>query len=133
MSVTSASCLCGAVKLEIRGDPRMKNLCHCSSCQKFTGGIFGSFAAYAVEQVTFTESEPDVLKTYNDTTPESGSVLRRSFCGKCGSPVRIQTSSLPDALVVPVGVIDGDKAGLQTPGGVILQGQGGLGRCRREC
>ncbi|KAI1744252.1 glutathione-dependent formaldehyde-activating, GFA [Xylaria scruposa] len=106
----TASCLCGGIKVEIRGDPIMKNSCHCTSCQKYTGAVFGSMAAYRVEQVTFTESEPSLLKTYTDTTPESGDVLNRSFCGKCGSPVRAQTGKRPDVLVVPVGIIDGDKA-----------------------
>ncbi|KAI0453647.1 Mss4-like protein [Xylaria acuta] len=110
MPERTASCLCGGVKAEMHGEPFRKNLCHCSSCQKFTGAPFGSFAAYKVEQVTFTESEPSVLKTYDDTSPESGEVLKRSFCGKCGSPVRIQPASRLDVLVVPVGIIDGDKA-----------------------
>ncbi|KAI1133559.1 glutathione-dependent formaldehyde-activating, GFA [Nemania abortiva] len=110
MSVRNASCLCGGIQVEMRGDPSMANLCHCSSCQKFTGGAFGSLAAYKTEQVTFTEAEPSVLKTYEDTSPESGNVLKRSFCGKCGSPVRILSSRTPDTLVIPVGIIDGDKA-----------------------
>lgn len=62
------------------------------------------------QQVTFTESEPSVLKTYEDTSPDSGRVLLRSFCGKCGSPVKVQRASHLDTLVVPVGIIDGDKA-----------------------
>ncbi|KAI0913182.1 Mss4-like protein [Ustulina deusta] len=109
MSVRTASCLCGGIKIEIRGTPFMQNLCHCSSCQKSTGAPFGSLAAYKTEQVTFTESEPSVLKTYIDTSPESGGVLKRSFCGKCGSPVGIQRGSNPDTLVLPIGIIDGNK------------------------
>ncbi|KAI8950998.1 glutathione-dependent formaldehyde-activating, GFA [Xylaria longipes] len=110
MSERTASCLCGGIKIEMRGDPFIKNLCHCSSCQKFTGAAFNSLAGYKVEQVTFTESDPSVLKTYRDTSPESGEVLERSFCGKCGSPVRISRASQPGLLVVPVGIIDGDKS-----------------------
>ncbi|KAI0489639.1 glutathione-dependent formaldehyde-activating, GFA [Xylaria cf. heliscus] len=104
------SCLCGGVKVEVQGDPFRTNLCHCSSCQKSTGAVFGSFAAYNIEQVTLTESEPSVLKTYSDTSPESGAVLNRSFCGKCGSPVNVTTSKAAGTIVLPVGIIDGDKA-----------------------
>ena len=50
-----------------------------------------------------------MLKTYIDTTPESGDVLKRSFCGKCGSPVRVESGRNPGAMVIPVGIIDGDK------------------------
>ncbi|KAI1294543.1 Mss4-like protein [Xylaria venustula] len=112
MSATSAktaSCLCGGVKLEIHGAPVMQNLCHCSSCQKSTGAAFGSMAAYKAEQVILTESEPSMLKTYVDKTPESGRVLKRSFCGNCGSPVKSLSSAAPGNVVVPIGIIDGDK------------------------
>jgi hypothetical protein len=47
---------------------------------------------------------------YDDASPESGNVLRRSFCGRCGSPVRIKSGVRPDLVAVPVGIIDGDKA-----------------------
>ncbi|KAI1190525.1 Mss4-like protein [Nemania serpens] len=148
MSVGTASCLCGSIKVEMRGDPYTSNLCHCSSCQKYTGSVFGWFAVYKAEvrplskprpslrllhaynyrdrsarkrttfntltlgnqqQVTFTESEPSVMITYKDASPESGETLARSFCGKCGSPVSSQTLSKPDMIVVPVGIVDGDK------------------------
>ncbi|KAI0543098.1 Mss4-like protein [Xylaria digitata] len=118
MTVKTASCLCGGIKVEIHGDPFMRNLCHCSSCQKSTGAAFGSLAAYMTDvritvplpmQVTYVESEPSLLKTFIDTSPESGDILKRSFCGKCGSPVRVQRGSKPDTLIVPVGIIDGDK------------------------
>ncbi|KAJ3564367.1 hypothetical protein NPX13_g7871 [Xylaria arbuscula] len=109
MSERTASCLCGAIKIEIQGSPFLQNLCHCESCQKYTGATFGTMAAYKNEQLKFTESEADVLKTYNDTTPESGGTLKRSFCGNCGSPVRVQSSKNPGASVIPVGIIDGGK------------------------
>ncbi|KAI0443336.1 Mss4-like protein [Xylaria telfairii] len=109
MSERTASCLCGGVKVQVQGEPIMKNLCHCSSCQKFTGVVFGSFVTYKTEQVTFTETEPSILKMYEDASTDSGQVLQRSFCGKCGSPVRVQRANT-DFLAVPVGIIDGDKA-----------------------
>ncbi|KAI0204754.1 Mss4-like protein [Astrocystis sublimbata] len=110
MSERTASCLCGSVKTEIRGEPAMTNLCHCSSCQKFTGAVYGSMAAYKTEQLTFIEAEPSVLKTYDDTTPESGGTLKRSFCGKCGSPMRVISTRHLEFAVIPVGTIDGDKS-----------------------
>ncbi|KAI2625227.1 Mss4-like protein [Xylaria nigripes] len=109
MSVTTASCLCGSIKGELRGEPVFRNLCHCSSCQKSTGVVFGSFAAYNIEQVTFTESEPSIMKTYEDKSPDSGSVLLRSFCGKCGSLIKCTRDTRSHMMVVPMGIIDGDK------------------------
>ncbi|KAI1119669.1 glutathione-dependent formaldehyde-activating, GFA [Nemania sp. NC0429] len=109
MSIRNASCLCGGIKVEIRGDPSSSNLCHCSSCQKNTASVFGWFAIFEAKQITFTKSEPSLLRTYIDESPESGNVLTRSFCGKCGSTVSSQPLSNLDVLVIPVGIIDGDK------------------------
>ena len=36
-----------------------------------------------------------MLRTYIDTSPESGRVLERSFCGRCGSNVRISMQPPP--------------------------------------
>ena len=63
--------------------------------------------------------DPGALRTYADTSPESGSVLERSFCGRCGSNVRVTMRSAPpgselntaEFVAVPQGVIDGDGEG----------------------
>ncbi|KAI1166493.1 Mss4-like protein [Nemania serpens] len=123
MSIRNASCLCGDIKLEIRGDPIASNLCHCVSCQKYTASVFGWFSVYKTEQVTFTESEPSVLKTYKDGSPESGEILTRSFCGKCGSPVSSQPLSVPEIIVVPVGIVDGDKTTFKPQAELYCQGR----------
>ena len=38
----SASCLCGAIKFDITGDPVTFMVCHCVNCQKATGSVFMS-------------------------------------------------------------------------------------------
>ncbi|KAI0022456.1 glutathione-dependent formaldehyde-activating, GFA [Xylariomycetidae sp. FL0641] len=107
------SCLCGANKLRIEGDALRQNLCHCSSCQKTTGGSFAHLAAFREEQVSLTQahpSRPSTLRTYADTTPESGGTLHKTFCGTCGTPLRARrTPAVAGArgvVVVPVGVLD---------------------------
>ncbi|CAJ2512953.1 Uu.00g010720.m01.CDS01 [Anthostomella pinea] len=111
-TVRNGSCLCGSIKVRMEGEPFRTNLCHCSSCQKFSGGIFASLAVYKTDQVTYTPSSPSVMKTFTDTTPESGRVLLRYFCGTCGSPVKgARTGRDADFVVVPLGIIDGDTAG----------------------
>ncbi|KAI1328306.1 Mss4-like protein [Xylariaceae sp. FL0255] len=113
MSANSGSCLCGSIKLAIRGDPVMTNLCHCTTCQKFSGSVFASLSVYKTKDVTITESEPSIMKMFEDRTPESGRVLYRWFCGKCGSPVRGTRADSDELTVVPVGIIDHGKASLK--------------------
>ncbi|KAI1504647.1 Mss4-like protein [Biscogniauxia marginata] len=125
----TGSCLCGGVKLRIEGEPFRTNLCHCTSCQKFSGAFCASLAVYKSEQVTITPTDPTLTPhTYVDTTPESGNVLERSFCGRCGSPLTGRRrggdgsgiggggggGGLPEELVaVAVGVVDGPKDDLR--------------------
>ncbi|KAH8203380.1 hypothetical protein TruAng_002475 [Truncatella angustata] len=110
----TGSCLCGAIQLKIAGEPLFTNLCHCISCQKSTGTIIASVAAFKPEQLEYTVTPPDVLKTYVDGSPLSGNTLERSFCSICGSRVRNEATRRKGVMaVVPTGIIDGDKAGLK--------------------
>ncbi|RYP92807.1 hypothetical protein DL770_001087 [Monosporascus sp. CRB-9-2] len=109
----TGSCLCGAIKVRIQGHPHRTNLCHCASCQKSTGVVYASMAAFKSDDVTYTASDPSLLRTYDDTSPESGRVLERSFCGRCGSNVRVVSRSQVELTVVPQGIIDGDKDDLR--------------------
>lgn len=60
--------------------------------------------------MTYTLSDPSLLRDYDDHTPESGSVLTYSFCGRCGSQVRAtKTPGGEGFVVVPLGVLDGDQ------------------------
>ncbi|KAI0004672.1 Mss4-like protein [Xylariaceae sp. FL0662B] len=111
-SSRTGSCLCGAIQLRVEGNPVRTNLCHCVSCQKSTGVVFASMAAYPLSQFTMTATPPTALRTYSDASPESGRVLERSFCGVCGSRVVI-TAQGRDIAAVPVGVLDGAKADLR--------------------
>ncbi|KAH9904205.1 Mss4-like protein [Xylariomycetidae sp. FL2044] len=109
----TGSCMCGAIKVRITGTPLRTNLCHCNTCQKSCGGEFAELSAWKAEDVEYTFSDPSVFQVYDDKSPESGSVLQRSFCGTCGSRVKIAKVANPEALVIPVGIIDGDKSDLK--------------------
>lgn len=69
----SGRCLCGAVSVTVKGhDPRI-GACHCRMCQRWSGGLFLSFRATAVEV------QGDVVHYQSSTFAE------RAFCPKCGS------------------------------------------------
>ncbi|KAI1186372.1 Mss4-like protein [Nemania serpens] len=113
MSTRTGSCLCGSIKVVIQGKPVLTNICHCTSCQKFSGGAFGPLAVFKTSEVTFSESEPSIMKTYDDTSSESGRIVKRLFCGRCGSSLCGIRVGMDDVSIVPIGILDGDKSDLK--------------------
>lgn len=100
----TAGCLCGAVQLELFGEPVFMGLCHCESCRRWIGSPVHGSALYASDNVTFIQGE-DMLSTYK-RTPDTGSI--RKFCKLCGSPVLIDhpTINMTDFPAVQIPDLD---------------------------
>ena len=90
------SCLCGAVRIELSGEPYRVGICHCRDCRKKSGGIFTSWAIYPVNQVKVTGKTAS-RKLRND--------YARHFCPACASPV-YETQAGSDEAEVFLGVLD---------------------------
>ena len=67
----TGGCLCGAVRYELRGEPYIAGLCHCTTCRKLTGSSFSATANWHADQFTLSGE----LRTYEN----------RQFCPTCGS------------------------------------------------
>jgi hypothetical protein len=89
----SGSCLCGAVRYEIRGDIGAGFYCHCSRCRKASGSAFASNAVVAADDFVVTAGR-DALKTF---VADTG--LHRSFCTNCGSPIISRREGVPQVRV----------------------------------
>lgn len=74
-------CFCGAVKIEVSGEPAVAGICHCESCQKWHAAPIAAFALWPKDSVRITQGE-DILGTFNKT----GESARR-WCTQCGSNV----------------------------------------------
>ena len=71
----TASCNCGAIRIEARGQPVRVGLCHCITCRKGSSAPFTASAIWRVEDVTIQGD----TKSWKDTT------VSRHFCPSCGS------------------------------------------------
>ena len=71
-------CFCGAVELEVSGDPEGMGYCHCSSCRSWSAGPVNAFSLWKPEAVKVTRGE-DKLKSYQ----QSDNSIRQ-FCSDCG-------------------------------------------------
>ncbi len=108
MSETSGSCLCGGLRYVFRGEPKAVVICHCTHCQKTSGSAFSVNVLAAEADLAF-EGE---MATYADTA-DSGGILNRRFCPKCGSSIGSQSSARPGVFILKAGSLD-DPSPLQS-------------------
>jgi hypothetical protein len=76
--VHTGGCACGKVRFEARGAPYRVGVCHCLTCRKVHGALFGFYAVFPVDAVMLAG---DVIEF---ASSEHG---RRYSCEACGSPV----------------------------------------------
>jgi len=101
MTDITGGCLCGRVRYTASGDPAFSGLCHCRSCQRFTGSAFETTVGFPSSAI----SVQGELKTYNDTA-DSGNRLYRRFCPNCGSGVIVEADAFPGVTIVLAGTLD---------------------------
>lgn len=93
-----AACSCGQLRLEAEGEPSRVSICHCLSCQRRTGSVFGVQAAFDAQRVQVTGRYNDYARTSDDQ-----SVRVFHFCPDCGGTVFLTRPEEPDLVVVTAG------------------------------
>jgi len=84
-------CLCGQVSVVIDDEAKELEICHCKNCQLQSGSAYAPFLAVASSKLTIL----GMPKCFNDQDTVSGRVVRRHFCGDCGSPVYVTVERAP--------------------------------------
>jgi len=74
-------CLCEGVQIEANAEPMMMGTCHCTRCQRRSGGAGVTAVAFPPGTVTITQGE-DLVTEY-----EIDAESKRRFCSRCGSPI----------------------------------------------
>tara|TARA_R110002124_G_scaffold9586_5_gene49213 strand:+ start:3052 stop:3432 length:381 start_codon:yes stop_codon:yes gene_type:complete len=92
------SCLCGAIRFEVRGELPEASACHCSKCRKHTGHYE---AGVDVPRDAFSLTGGDRLTWYH-----SSDKVRRGFCSICGSSLFFDPVQL-DWIGIMMGAFDG--------------------------
>jgi len=95
------SCLCGAVKYEVTGEPTRFLHCHCSRCRKATGTGHASNLFLQPGVLKWLSGEEQV-RAYK--VPEAKR-FSNNFCATCGSRVPRQTKDT-DIVMIPSGSLD---------------------------
>jgi hypothetical protein len=93
----TGGCRCGAVRFEASAEPHHVSYCHCADCRRATGAPVSAFAGFKEDEVTIAG---ETLRTF-----ENGPV-KRSFCGKCGSPIAYADERLAGRIYFMLGAMD---------------------------
>jgi hypothetical protein len=78
MAAYNGECFCGAVKVEVSGEPEAMGYCHCRSCRSWSGGPVNAFTLWKPDAVQITAGA-EHIGMYKKT-PGS----ERRYCKKCG-------------------------------------------------
>ena len=100
-TTNTGGCLCGAVRYEVNAEPLAVLCCHCTDCQKVSGGPYATAVLVPKRAITI-----------NGTTKafavkgESGYTVTRRFCPECGTPLFSELSAHPDLFAIKQGSLD---------------------------
>jgi hypothetical protein len=71
-------CFCGAVHIEVTGEPVAMGYCHCNSCRSWSAAPVNAFTLWKPDAVKITAGA-EHLATYQKTANS-----KRQYCQKCG-------------------------------------------------
>ena len=100
MEVTGG-CLCKAVRYRITAAPLATRLCWCRVCQYLAAGNATVNTCFPTNSLTVEGELADF-----SMTAESGNVMHRRFCPKCGTPIFSEAESRPHLVFVRSGTLD---------------------------
>ena len=98
----TGACLCGAVRYEVSQPPVTAYYCHCTRCQRRTGGAAAVSALLVPGSLRVTTGE-ELLASFD---PAEG--FSKVFCSGCGSGMWARHPTDPDVVAVRMGTFDTD-------------------------
>jgi hypothetical protein len=94
--------MCGDVRYELSAAPDYAGYCHCTRCQRRTGGA-AAVSAHVIPGAFQVTSGDELISYYR---PEHG--FEKAFCSKCGSALFSRNPADHDEVFVRMGTFDGD-------------------------
>jgi len=99
----SGGCLCGGVRFELTRPAEAAGYCHCTRCQKRTGG--GSSAQARIDGTTFRLLQgAELVQAWQH--PDGG--FEKCFCRECGSHLFSRNPDDPSQMSIRMAAFDGD-------------------------
>ena len=111
----SAACACGDVRVTLSGRILSMFLCSCEDCQRASGTGHAAIMLARPSDVTIAGETRSFARPAN-----SGAIMTRSFCPRCGTPIVGHSSRAPGVLMLPVGLFGGAAAAWYRPNQLIF-------------
>jgi hypothetical protein len=103
VSALTGRCLCGAVRFELTETPTDAGYCHCTRCQRRTGG--GASAQARIDGATFRLlAGQDLVGGWRP--PDTA--FEKCFCRECGAHLFSRNPDDPAEMSIRLGAFDGD-------------------------
>jgi hypothetical protein len=91
MTTHQGKCFCGAVEIEVQGQPEAMGYCHCASCRGWSAAPVNAFTLWQPQHVRVTKGA-EFLGKFQKTETSN-----RQFCKRCGG--HLMTDHPPLGLV----------------------------------
>jgi len=84
----AGGCYCGAVKIEVRGEPLEMGYCHCENCRRYSAAPVSAFTLWKWEDVNLIKGAEFLGKF------KSSDISDRRYCTNCGSHIAVDHPTL---------------------------------------
>jgi hypothetical protein len=98
----TGGCMCGGVRYEVSAPPEYAGYCHCTRCQRRTGGASSLSARLRPGSFTIVDGA-ELIAVYR---PQQG--FEKAFCSRCGSALFSRNPHDHDQIGVRMGTFDDD-------------------------
>jgi hypothetical protein len=98
----TGGCACGDIRFGFYGPTTSQTACHCRSCQYTSGGGPAYVLGVRKDQFRVTRGHPLEYVALS----ESGRLVSRVFCGRCGTHLYSHSDSAPEQCSVKAGALD---------------------------
>jgi hypothetical protein len=98
----TGGCACGAIRYEGGEEPLAMFNCHCTDCQRVSGGTFVAVAVVREDSLKLTRGEAK----FHRTISASGRWIDRGFCAACGTPLFAKAEVAPGYISIRPGSLD---------------------------
>jgi len=94
----AGGCLCGAVRYQASGTPRVSLICHCRMCQRASGAPVSALLFMNADHLAVTKGATRKLAFSPRTW--------RHICDACGAPLFFTRDNRPEVRALYVGSLD---------------------------